>query len=45
MLITMNIKAFDLEAAPVASARSGRHGFDEKCLLDTVLALAGRCAR
>jgi hypothetical protein len=45
MLITMNTKAFDLEAASVASARSGWGSFDEKPLLDDVPALAGRCAR
>jgi hypothetical protein len=45
MLIMMNAKAIDREAALVASARSGWGSFDERPLLDVVLALAGRCAR
>jgi hypothetical protein len=45
MLITVNIRAFHAEAAPVASVTPCRHSFDEKRRPDYVLALAGRCAR
>jgi hypothetical protein len=45
MLITINTQAFHVEAAPAASALPCWYGVDAKRRLDTVRALAGRCAR
>jgi hypothetical protein len=45
MAITINTKAFHVEAAPAASTLSCRRSFGEKRRLDNVPALAGRCAR
>ena len=45
MLITVDIKAFHVEAAPAASSLSCWYGFDVPRRLDNVNALAGRCAR